>query len=438
MSNKIFVIDTSVILHDHNVVMHFKDQYVAIPITVLEELDKFKKGNDNKSYSSREFMRFIDKISESANLQEWVPISSDSVGKFKVVYPKVQKVDAQVVYDDDKNDNKILNAALTLQETESKKVILVTKDIALRVKARALDITAEDYEQGKIKDVEKLYTGKNVVELENSILIDKIFQDGYLEESDVTFGPLEVNNFYMLKNGKQSALAFYNSTKKILERVLKKSVYRIEPRNAEQIFAIDAMMRPDIPLVTLQGVAGTGKTLLALASALEQRKNFKQVFVARPVVPLGNKDMGFLPGDVKSKITPYMEPLWDNLRYIKSQFSDSSKESSKIDELIRTEKIEIAPLSYIRGRSLSNVIFIIDEAQNLTPHEVKTIITRAGDNTKIIFTGDIHQIDTPYLDAQSNGLSFLIDRLRGNKLFAHVKLEKGERSELANLANELL
>ena len=242
----------------------------------------------------------------------------------------------------------------------------------------------------------------------------------------------------MLKNGKQSALAFYNSTKKILERVLKKSVYRIEPRNAEQIFAIDAMMRPDIPLVTLQGVAGTGKTLLALASALEQRKNFKQVFVARPVVPLGNKDMGFLPGDVKSKITPYMEPLWDNLRYIKSQFSDSSKESSKIDELIRTEKIEIAPLSYIRGRSLSNVIFIIDEAQNLTPHEVKTIITRAGDNTKIIFTGDIHQIDTPYLDAQSNGLSFLIDRLRGNKLFAHVKLEKGERSELANLANELL
>ena len=360
------------------------------------------------------------------------------VGKFKVVYPKVQKVDAQVVYDDDKNDNKILNAALTLQETESKKVILVTKDIALRVKARALDITAEDYEQGKIKDVEKLYTGKNVVELENSTLIDKIFQDGYLEESDVTFGPLEVNNFYMLKNGKQSALAFYNSTKKILERVLKKSVYRIEPRNAEQIFAIDAMMRPDIPLVTLQGVAGTGKTLLALASALEQRKNFKQVFVARPVVPLGNKDMGFLPGDVKSKITPYMEPLWDNLRYIKSQFSDSSKESSKIDELIRTEKIEIAPLSYIRGRSLSNVIFIIDEAQNLTPHEVKTIITRAGDNTKIIFTGDIHQIDTPYLDAQSNGLAFLIDRLRGNKLFAHVKLEKGERSELANLANELL
>ncbi|MGI6679973.1 MAG: PhoH family protein [Bdellovibrionota bacterium] len=438
MSDKIFVIDTSVILHDHNVITHFKDQYVAIPIAVLEELDNFKKGNDTKSYSAREFIRFIDKISEASMLQNWVPIGKDCKGFFKVVYPRVKKVNAEIVFDDDKNDHKILNAALTLQESENKKVVLITKDIALRVKARALDITAEDYEQGKIKDVEMLDTGKNIVELDEPTLIEKIFEDGYLEEKDITFRPLEVNNFYILKYGKQSALTFYNCNKRILEKVLKKAVYRIEPRNAEQIFAIDALLRPDIPLVALQGVAGTGKTLLALASALEQRRDFKQVFVARPVVPLGNKDMGFLPGDIKSKITPYMEPLWDNLRYIKSQFSDSSKESSKIDELIRTEKIEIAPLSYIRGRSLSNVIFIVDEAQNLTPHEVKTIITRAGDNTKIIFTGDIHQIDTPYLDALSNGLSFLIDRLRGNRLFAHIKLEKGERSELANLANELL
>ena len=224
-----------------------------------------------------------------------------------------------------------------------------------------------------------------------------------------------------------------------MERVNKQTVYRIEPRNVEQIFAVDAMMRPGISLVTLQGMAGTGKTLLALACALEQRKNYKQVFVARPVVPVGNKDLGYLPGDIKSKMTPYMEPLWDNLKFIKSLFSENSKEGSKmIDDLIRTEKIEIAPLSYIRGRSLSNVIFIVDEAQNLTPHEVKTIITRAGDNTKLIFTGDINQIDTPFLDSQSNGLSYLIGKLRGNKLFAHIKLEKGERSELANLANELL
>ncbi len=438
MSNKIFVLDTSVILHDHNAITHFKDQYVAIPITVLEELDKFKKGNDTKSYSAREFIRFIDKISESTMLQEWVPITEDGEGRFKVVYPKVKKVDAEVVFDDDKGDHKILNAALTLQENEDKKVVLVTKDIALRVKARALNITAEDYEKGKIKDVEKLETGKGYIEVETPELIDKIFADGYLEEDEFKDVDFQVNSFYVLRCGRQSALTFYNSSKKILERIQKRAVYRIEPRNAEQIFAIDVLMRPDISLVTLQGIAGTGKTLLALAAALEQRKNFKQVFVARPVVPLGNKDLGFLPGDVKSKMTPYMEPLWDNLKFIKSQFSDSSKESSKIDELIKTEKIEIAPLSYIRGRSLSNVIFIVDEAQNLTPHEVKTIITRAGDNTKLIFTGDIHQIDTPYLDSQSNGLSFLIDKLKGNKLFAHVKLEKGERSELANLANELL
>lgn len=438
MSNKIFVLDTSVILHDHNAITHFKDQYVAIPITVLEELDKFKKGNDTKSYSAREFIRFIDKISESSMLQNWVPITENGEGKFKVVYPKVKNVDAEVVFDDDKADHKILNAALTLQENEEKKVVLVTKDIALRVKARALNITAEDYEQGKIKDVEKLETGKGIIEVEDSTLIDKMFVDDYLEEDELKNVKFQINNFYVLKCGKQSVLTFYNYSKRILERVQKRSVYRIEPRNAEQIFAIDALMRPDISLITLQGIAGTGKTLLALAAALEQRKNFKQVFIARPVVPLGNKDLGFLPGDVKSKMTPYMEPLWDNLKYIKSQFSDSSKESNKIDELVKTEKIEIAPLSYIRGRSLSNVIFIVDEAQNLTPHEVKTIITRAGDNTKLIFTGDIHQIDTPYLDSQSNGLSFLIDRLKGNKLFAHIKLEKGERSELANLANELL
>ena len=177
---------------------------------------------------------------------------------------------------------------------------------------------------------------------------------------------------------------------------------------------------------------------MALASAIEQRSKFKQIFVARPIVPLSNRDLGFLPGDVNSKLNPYMEPLWDNLKFIKSQFGDNEKEQRKLNELVENDKISIAPLAYIRGRSLANLIFIIDEAQNLSPHEVRTIITRAGENTKLIFTGDIKQIDTPYLDSQSNGLSFLIDRLRGNKLFAHVTLEKGERSELANLANELL
>jgi PhoH-like ATPase len=197
-------------------------------------------------------------------------------------------------------------------------------------------------------------------------------------------------------------------------------------------------MNPNIKLVTLQGVAGTGKTLLALACALEQRKNYRQIFVTRPIVPLSNKDMGYLPGDIKSKLDPYMEPLWDNLKFIKGLFASNEKQYKKFDEMLENEKIAIAPLSYIRGRSLSRVFFIVDEAQNLTPHEVKTIISRAGDETKIVFTGDIHQIDTPYLDSQSNGLSYLIDKIKGNPLFAHVTLEKGERSELANLASQIL
>jgi PhoH-like ATPase len=197
-------------------------------------------------------------------------------------------------------------------------------------------------------------------------------------------------------------------------------------------------MNPAIQLVSITGAAGTGKTLLALAGALEQRREYRQIFMARPIVPLSNRDIGYLPGDAQSKIDPYMQPLWDNLNIIKNQYKESSKAYQKLDEMVQTEKLSIVPLAYIRGRSLSNVIFIVDEAQNLTPHEIKTIITRAGENTKIIFTGDIFQIDTPYLDAQSNGLSYLVDRLNNNDIYAHINLEKGERSELANLASKFL
>ena len=198
------------------------------------------------------------------------------------------------------------------------------------------------------------------------------------------------------------------------------------------------MLNPEIKLLSINGVAGTGKTLIALASALEQRRNFKQIYLARPIVPLSNKDIGYLPGDIKSKLNPYMEPLWDNLKFIQNQWKETEKEFTRLTDMVNQEKLMITPLAYIRGRSLSNIFFIVDEAQNLTPHEVKTIITRAGENTKIVFTGDVHQIDTPYLDSQSNGLSYLIDRLQDNELYAHITLEKGERSELANLANELL
>jgi PhoH-like ATPase len=249
---------------------------------------------------------------------------------------------------------------------------------------------------------------------------------------------LNANHYFILKNGQKSVLTYYNDAQNLFERVKKQSAFNIQPRNAEQTFALDAILRPEIKLITIQGVAGTGKTLLSLAGALEQRREYHQIYLARPIVPLSNKDIGYLPGDIKSKVNPYMEPLWDNLKYIKSQYSEKDREFKQINEMVENEKLVVCPLAYIRGRSLSNVFFIVDEAQNLTPHEVKTIISRAGENTKIVFTGDIYQIDTPYLDTQSNGLSYMIDRLKGKSLYAHITLHKGERSELANLANEYL
>jgi PhoH-like ATPase len=269
--------------------------------------------------------------------------------------------------------------------------------------------------------------------------IDTLFKDGYIDKKAVFGRKKQVaNEYYILKSDKNSVLAHYRAQEKMVEKVDKVSVYGIKPKNAEQTFAIHAMLDPEIRLVTINGVAGTGKTLIALASALEQKKDFKQIYLARPIVPLSNKDIGYLPGDIKSKLNPYMEPLWDNLKFIQNQYNETDKEYKRITDMVNQEKLSITPLAYIRGRSLSNIFFIVDEAQNLTPHEVKTIITRAGEGTKIVFTGDVYQIDTPYLDSQSNGLSYLIDRLHDNSLYAHITLERGERSELANLANELL
>ncbi len=437
---KIYVLDTSVILHDHNSITQFEDNDVAIPITVLEELDNFKRGSDTKNFEAREFIRILDKLAIDYTLQDWIPLEKNKKGRFKIImHNDKMEVDAERVYRDNKADHRILNAALTLKKQEkTKEVILVTKDINLRLKAKALELAAEDYETGKIKDVNNLYSGISEVQNIESDVIHKIFKDGYTTDLSIVKEQLAINHYYILKNGKSSALAFFNSGEEKLERVEKQYTYGIKPRNAEQTFALNAILNPEIKLVTLQGVAGTGKTLLALAGSIEQRNRYKQIILARPIVPLSNKDIGYLPGDVKEKINPYMEPLWDNLKFIKNQFSENEKKHRQIVEMEQDEKIMIVPLAFIRGRSLSDVIFIVDEAQNLTPHEIKTIITRAGENTKIIFTGDVHQIDTPYLDEQSNGLSYLIDRLKGTDLFAHITLEKGERSELANLANELL
>ena len=433
------MLDTSVILHDHNVLDCFEENDIAIPITVLEELDNFKRGNDTKNYEAREFIRILDRLSNAYTLQDWIPINGEDKGKFKIILENdTNEADAVKIFGN-KNDHHILNAALSLKITaKDSKVILVSKDINLRLKAKALNITAEDFETGKIDRDSTLYTGKQLVENIESEYINKLYKQGNISDTNVIKDKLTANGFYIMKNGKSSVLSYYNPLDDCLERVEKQYVYGIKPRNAEQTFALHALLNPDIKLVTLQGVAGTGKTLLALASALEQHNLYHQIVLARPIVPLSNKDIGYLPGNADEKINPYMQPLFDNLKFIKNQFGQNEKKYRKIEEMEDEGKLNISALAFIRGRSLSNVIFIVDEAQNLTPHEVKTIITRAGENTKIIFTGDVFQIDTPYLDEQSNGLSYLIDRLKGNELFAHITLEKGERSELANLANELL
>jgi PhoH-like ATPase len=436
---KIFVLDTSVLLHDHQAINSFGDNNVAIPITVLEELDKFKVGNETKNFSAREVIRFIDKLSTESSLQEWISLGRN-YGKFKIALENnPREVNAEYVYSVGKNDHKIINAALFLKETEPKfEVKLVTKDINMRIKAKAIGIIAEDYSTGKVNPIELDKSGTYTIENVDSDIIRQIFTHGKIEENGILGEQKVPNGYYILKNGKTSSLVVYDHVNQMLNRIEKEFVYGIKPKNAEQAFAFNALLNDNVKLVALQGVAGTGKTLIALASVLEQAKSYQQIILARPIVPLSNREIGFLPGDANDKISPYMEPLWDNLKFIKSQFGENEKKHKAILEMEQQGKIIITPLAFIRGRSLSNILFIVDEAQNLTPHEVKTIITRAGENTKIIFTGDVHQIDTPYLDEQSNGLAYLIDKLKGQPLFANVKLERGERSDLANLANDLL
>lgn len=330
-----------------------------------------------------------------------------------------------------------------MKESANKEsVILVSKDVNLRMKAKALSLRAEDYTTDRVSSIEELYSGKDLVDDFDDDALNTLFELPFtLPMSAMPKGKkseLLRNKYYILRSSARSALARIDSELQNFIRIDKNNVYGIRPRNAEQAFAIDALSDPNIPLVTITGKAGTGKTLLALASALQVRKQYRQIYLARPVVPLSNKDIGFLPGDVESKLAPYMQPLWDNLKVIQDQYKEDDKQHTLINQLIKDEKLVIEPLSYIRGRSLQRIFFVVDEAQNLTPHEIKTIITRAGEGAKIVFTGDIYQIDHPYLDSQSNGMSYLIDHFKGERLYAHVNLEKGERSELAELASNLL
>ena len=440
---KHFVLDTNVILHDPTCIQQFQEHNIVIPLAVIEEIDHFKRGSQVINLNAREFSRTLDSLIGKAIFNGGVPLGGNK-GKIKIVITKGVSAPIQDIFRDDTTDHRVLSVVWDLSQKQRNKeqIILVSKDVNLRMKAKALGLQAEDYTTDQVASLDHLYRGKALVEDVDDDLLRQFFSPPYeapaAHIASTLAGELLPNKYFIFRNTQRSVLAYLDPSMQTFQRIDKRAVYGILPRNAEQIFAVHALTQPEIPLVTITGKAGTGKTLLALASALEVRKQYRQIYLARPIVPLSNKDLGYLPGDIESKVAPYMKPLWDNLKVIQDQFSDKERDYVRINDMIEDEKLVIEPLSYIRGRSLQRIFMIVDEAQNLTPHEVKTIITRAGSGSKIVFTGDIYQIDHPYLDAQSNGLSYLIDHFKGQKLYGHVNLEKGERSELAELASNLL
>lgn len=435
---KYFVLDTNVILHDPTCISQFKDNDVVIPIIVLEELDNFKKGNEMIHFNARQFMRKLDAHSNQSIFNGGVSLGP-GLGKIIIRFDKEFHKDLSFNFDPEKPDHKILNAAYQLsKEDPERQVVLVTKDVNFRMKAKAMGIRCMDYLKDHVPDLSELYNGHRALPVDMDT-IEKLHGKDGLAATDLPISkPLQPSEYIELSCGETVALAVCRGARSRLYPIEATARSGIFPRNTEQAFALDALSNFDTTLVSVTGKAGTGKTLLALAAALENIEQYQQIFLARPVIPLSGKDIGFLPGDIQSKIAPYMQPLYDNLNVIKQQSIKNGKKAAQIKEWLKNERLVIAPLAYIRGRSLNNVYFICDESQNLTPHEVKTIITRAGEGTKMVFTGDIFQIDHPYLESQTNGLSYLINKMKGQRLYAHINLEKGERSALAELASNVL
>ena len=442
---KIFVLDTNVILHDYRAIRKFRDNNLVIPVTVIEEIDKFKKGTDALSYNARGFMRELDKITYGKDFGAGgLPIGKD-LGWIKVEPTHPFSGEFADFFKDDIPDHRILSTAMWVRDQNPGSfVALVTKDINLRMKAKAVGMAVQDYLTDKVQDdhVEEAQRELQTMTVDGEILQDLVYgRDTSVAWKSVTRTKPRANQLFKLRwEGARDEIvcARYDEARDRIVLVKSHDAYGIRPRNDEQKFALDALMNPKVELVSLTGGAGTGKTLLALAAALAQEQEYEQIYLSRPTVILGNQDLGFLPGDQKQKMSPFLQPLMDNLSVIKHQFRPTSKEAQRIDSMLTQEKLIIEPLAYIRGRSLGRCFFIIDEAQNLTPHEMKTIITRAGEGTKMVFTGDIFQIDQPYLDQWSNGLTHLGEKLYGQPLFQHVFLRKGERSELSDLAAKLL
>lgn len=435
---KIFVLDTNVLLHDPTALFSFEDNEVVIPIYVLEEVDNFKKELSELGRNARHVVRNLDVLRTEGILTEGVPINGGGVVRVAITHRQL----SAEFQSQRSTDNRILATALEAQEQaqSGEEVVFVSKDVNLRVRAAAMDLTVEDFDSERT-EITELYTG--VAELEASgDEVDAFYRDGRLPLDDPYYFP---NQFAFVKsrdNPSHTALGRISVDEQAVFplRHLQDNMWGIRPRNREQSYACDVLLDDDVKLVTLVGKAGTGKTLLAIAAGLQkvtEDASYQRLLISRPIFPLG-RDIGYLPGDVEEKLTPWMQPIYDNVEFLMGLSRTERRRGRSYHELLDLGILEIEPLTYIRGRSIPNQFMVVDEAQNLTPHEVKTIVSRAGDNTKIILTGDAYQIDNPYVDSTNNGLVHTVNRFQSERIFGHVTLLKGERSELAELATNLL
>ncbi len=437
---KNFILDTNVLLYDPQAIFKFQENNVIIPITVIEEIDRFKKDMNETGRNARQVSRFLDDLRKGGSLSAGIALESGGNLRVEIYEEKVMKRLPPELRQE-RGDNRILAVAVDLKENNSENpVILVTKDTNLRIKADAIGLVAEDYESDKV-DIEELYAGFAEYEVAPE-LIDRFHGQGWVE-SQWSLVPNEFVTLRDMANNSHTAIGRFDAVKQQvvpIKRVGREGVWSIHPRNREQTFALDALLDDNIKLVTLVGKAGTGKTLLAIAAGLHKTAEenvYNHLLVSRPVFPMG-KDLGFLPGDIEEKLTPWMQPIFDNVELLLSGHETEKRRSKGYKELMAMGIMEIEPLTYIRGRSIPNQYLIVDEAQNLTPHEIKTIVTRAGEGTKVVLTGDPYQIDNPYVDSSSNGLTYLVEKFKEEAISGHVTMMKGERSALAELAANLL
>jgi PhoH-like ATPase len=437
---KNFILDTSVLLHDPNAILSFGDNDIIIPIYVIEEVDRFKRELTELGRNARVVTRMIDEYRDTGKLGDGVELPSG--GSLRVLFTN-KSLPTELGLGQ-KMDHKILAVAFDVKDREpDRTAIFVTKDTNLRVKADALGITAKDYDIEKVT-VDEIFTGCDELMISKD-KIDEFYRDGNLAIDDLKIKEAVPNMFYHLKDetdDNHTALARMDPGGNQLVSLLsmRGSIWGVRPRNREQTFALDLLLDDRIKMVTLAGKAGTGKTLMALAAGLQKTaddETYQRLLVSRPIFPLG-RDIGYLPGDIEDKMNPWMQPIYDNVDFLLNTSRKDKGQGRSYRELMDLGLIDIEPLTYIRGRSIPNQYIIVDEAQNLTPHEAKTIITRAGHSTKIVLTGDLYQIDNPYVDSTNNGLSHIVNRFRGKSIAGHITLRKGERGELAELASDLL